>query len=52
MKALSIFTFLLSVIAVPFMVIQKKPWQPVLLPIKRDENVRYDVDTMFIGGNR
>lgn len=52
MKALSIFLFLLSVIAVPVIVIQKKRWKPVLLPIERDENVRYDVDTMFVGVNR
>ncbi len=52
MKALSIFTILLSVIAVPVIVILKKRWRPILLPIERDENVRYDVDTMFIWGNR
>ncbi|MEE9289176.1 MAG: hypothetical protein V3U69_06280 [Bacteroidota bacterium] len=52
MKALTIITFLLSVIAVPVIAILKKRWHPVLLPIERDKNVRYDVDTMFIGGNR
>ncbi len=51
MKALSILAILLTVIAVPALVIQKKRWNPILLPIQRDENIRYDVDAMLIGGS-
>ena len=48
MKLLSIFTILLTVIAVPALVIQKKRWKPLLLPIQRDENIRHDVYTMMV----
>lgn len=49
MKTLSIVAILLTVIAVPAVIIHKKRWKPILLPIQRDENIRHDVDTMMTG---
>lgn len=46
MNTLSIVAILLTVIAVPALVIQKKRWKPILLPIQRDENIRHDIDTL------
>lgn len=49
MKTLSLFALLLTVIAFPLLIKQKKRWKGILLPIQRDQNVRYDVESMLNG---